>query len=44
MVARSDTWAIPLRNASAASGGIMLSSDFLNPVALVALGVLAAEG
>jgi len=44
LLAIEHTWAIPLRDASAASGGIMLSSDFLNPVALVALGVLAAEG
>lgn len=31
-------WAIPLRNAMRASGGIMIAQDFLNPEALIALG------
>lgn len=43
LLAIEHTWAIPLRNAAAASGGIVLANDFLNPMALVALGVLAAE-
>ena len=43
LLAIEHTWAIPLRNASAASGGVMLSSDFLNPMTLVGLGVLSGE-
>jgi len=43
LLAIEHTWAIPLRNAAAASGGIVLANDFLNPMALVALGVLASE-
>jgi uncharacterized membrane protein len=31
-------WAIPLRNAMRASGGIVIAQDFLNPEALIALG------
>ena len=34
-------WAIPFRNAMRASGGILITQDFLNPEALIALG---AEG
>ena len=34
------TWAIPLRNALRASGGIMIAQDFLSPEALITLGVL----
>lgn len=37
-------WAIPLRNALRASGGILLTQDFLSPEALIAAGAeLAAE-
>lgn len=43
LLAIEHTWAIPLRNAAAASGGMVIANDFLNPMALVALGVLAAE-
>ena len=32
------TWAIPLRDAMRASGGIMIAQDFLSPEALIALG------
>ena len=32
------TWAIPLRDALRASGGIMIAQDFLSPEALIALG------
>lgn len=31
-------WAIPFRNAARASGGILITQDFLNPEALIALG------
>ena len=31
-------WAIPFRNAMRASGGILITQDFLNPEALIALG------
>ena len=31
-------WAIPFRNAMRAQGGILISQDFLNPEALIALG------
>lgn len=44
LLAIEHTWAIPLRDAVAASGGLMLSQDFLSPLALVSLGVLASEG
>ncbi len=32
------TWAIPLRDAIRASGGIMIAQDFLSPEALIAIG------
>jgi hypothetical protein len=32
------TWAIPLRDALRASGGIMVAQDFLSPEALIGLG------
>ncbi len=32
------TWAIPLRDALRASGGIMIAQDFLSPEALIAIG------
>ena len=35
-------WAIPFRNAMEASGGILITQDFLNPMTLIALG--AEEG
>ena len=35
------TWAIPLRDAMRASGGIMIAQDFLSPEALIALGASA---
>lgn len=43
LLAIEHTWAIPLRNAAAASGGVMLSSDFLNTTTLIGLGVLASS-
>jgi len=43
LLAIEHTWAIPLRNAAAASGGMVLANDFINPMALVALGVIAAS-
>ena len=43
LLAIEHTWAIPLRVAVAASGGLMLAQDFLSPLALVSLGVLAAS-
>ncbi len=43
LLAIEHTWAIPLRDAVEASGGLMLAQDFLSPMALVGLGVLAAE-
>ncbi len=43
LLAIEHTWAIPLRDAVAASGGLMLAQDFLSPLALVSLGVLAAN-
>jgi uncharacterized membrane protein len=43
LLAIEHTWAIPLRDAVAASDGFVLAQDFLNPMALVALGVLASE-
>lgn len=36
------TWAIPLRDAIRASGGIMIAQDFLSPEALIAIGALSA--
>ena len=35
-------WAIPFRNAMRASGGILITQDFLNPEALIALGAEVA--
>ncbi len=43
MLAIEHTWAIPLRDAVAASAGTVLTNDFLSPRALIGLGVLAAE-
>ena len=43
LLAIEHTWAIPLRNAVWDSGGFLLEQDFLNPLSLVALGVLAAS-
>ena len=40
LLAIEHTWAIPLRDAAAASGGIVLANDFINPMALIALGVI----
>lgn len=38
-------WAIPFRNAVRASGGILITQDFLNPEALIAFGAeVALEG
>ncbi len=37
-------WAIPLRNALRASGGILLTQDFLSPEALIAAGAELAAG
>ena len=36
------TWAIPLRDAMRASGGIMIAQDFLSPESLIALGAASA--
>lgn len=36
-------WAIPLRNALRASGGILIAQDFLSPEALIALGAEGAD-
>ncbi len=36
------TWAIPLRNALRASGGILIAQDFLSPETLIALGAQSA--
>jgi uncharacterized membrane protein len=36
------TWAIPLRDALRASGGIMIAQDFLSPEALITIGALSA--
>jgi len=35
-------WAVPLRDAVRASGGIVIAQDFLNPEALIALGAEVA--
>jgi uncharacterized membrane protein len=43
LLAIEHTWAIPLRDAVAASAGMMLSQDFLSPMALIGLGVIAAS-
>lgn len=36
-------WAIPLRDAIARAGGFRLASEFINPLDLVALGLVTAE-
>ena len=36
-------WAIPFRDAVRAQGGILITQDFLNPEALIALGAVLAE-
>jgi uncharacterized membrane protein len=36
-------WAIPLREALLASGGIMIAQDFLSPETLIAVGATAAQ-
>ncbi len=36
------TWAIPLRDALAETGGIMIAQDFLNPETLIAIGAITA--
>ena len=38
MLVLDHQWAIPFRNAMRASGGILITQDFLNPEALIALG------
>jgi len=38
------TWAIPLRDAARASGGIVIAQDFLSPEALITLGAVAGQG
>lgn len=38
------TWAIPLRDAVRASGGIIITQDFLSPELLLSLGAAAAQG
>lgn len=43
MLVIEHSWAIPLRNAVLASGGILITQDFLNPMALIALGAEVAE-
>ena len=43
LLAIEHTWAIPLRDAVAASGGLMLAQDFLSPLTLVTMGVIAAS-
>jgi len=40
MLVIEHTWAIPLRNAMRASGGILIAQDFLSPEALIALGAI----
>jgi len=42
MLVIEHTWAIPLRNAMRASGGILIAQDFLSPEALIALGAMGA--
>lgn len=41
MLVIEHTWAIPLRNAMRASGGILIAQDFLSPEALIALGAMS---
>ena len=36
------TWAIPLRDAMAESGGIVIAQDFLSPDTLIAIGAMSA--
>jgi hypothetical protein len=36
-------WAIPLRDAIARAGGVRLASEFVSPLDLVAVGLVAAE-
>ncbi len=36
------TWAIPLRDALAETGGIMIAQDFLSPETLIAIGAITA--
>jgi uncharacterized membrane protein len=36
-------WAVPLRDAVARAGGFRLASEFINPLDLVALGLVGAE-
>ena len=43
LLAIEHVWAIPLRNALRASGGIMIAQDFLSPELLISIGALAAE-
>ncbi|HSF87696.1 MAG TPA: DUF1269 domain-containing protein [Acidimicrobiia bacterium] len=43
MLVIEHTWAIPLRDAVRASAGILITQDFLNPMALIALGAEVAE-
>ena len=40
MLVIEHTWAIPLRNAMRANGGILIAQDFLSPEALIALGAM----
>lgn len=42
MLVIEHTWAIPLRNALRANGGILIAQDFLSPEALIALGAMNA--
>lgn len=37
------TWAIPLRDALRASGGILVAQDFLSPELLISIGAVALE-
>lgn len=41
MLVIEHTWAIPLRNAMRASGGILIAQDFLSPEALIAFGAMS---
>jgi uncharacterized membrane protein len=43
MLVIEHTWAIPLRNALRASGGILIAQDFLSPELLMSIGALALE-
>ena len=40
MLVIEHTWAIPLRNALRANGGILIAQDFLSPEALIAFGAM----